>query len=77
MHQRVKCRSGLTGYQCRLHENYADFDEFAHYAETYGLHTRLGYRTPKAAWEANPMIQGSVNPNDFRKVRPPRKKAAV
>ena len=69
MSKRVKCRSGLTGYQCRLRENYRDLEEFVSYAETYGLHTRLGYKTPQAAWKANPMIQGSVDPNDFRKVR--------
>lgn len=49
----------------RLRANYADYEEFEHYSDTYGLHTRLGYKTPQAAWEANPMVKGSVNPEDF------------
>ena len=64
----VKCRSGLRGWQCPLRDNYAEFAEFEQYAETYGLHRRLGYRLPRAAWNANPTIQESVNPSDFRKV---------
>jgi hypothetical protein len=65
----VKCKSGLTGYQCRLQNNYAGLAEFERYAETYGLHSRLGFKTPRAAWDANPTIQGSVEPSDFRKVK--------
>jgi len=67
----VKCKSGLTGYQCRLRANYKGYKEFESYAETYGLHTRLGYKTPRAAWDANPTVQGSVDPSDFRKVKTP------
>lgn len=71
--KRVKCDSGLTGWQCRLQENYADcaepFKAFKAYCRIYGNHRRLGYRSMKAAWEANPVIQGSTNPSDYRKVR--------
>ena len=67
-HGQVKCKSGLRGWQSPLRDNYADFAEFERYAETYGLHRRLGYRSPRAAWNANPTVQGSVNPSDFRKV---------
>ena len=64
----VKCRTGLRGWQSPLLDNYADFAEFERYAETYGLHRRLGYRSPRAAWNANPTVQGSVEPSDFRSV---------
>jgi len=67
--RQVTCQCGLRGWQCRLRENYADFDEFKRYAETYGLHRRLGYSSPRAAWNANPVVQGSVDPSDFRKVK--------
>ena len=67
--RRVRCRSGITGWQCRLRANYADFGEFKQYAEQFGLHTRLGYRTPARAWRSNPVVQGSVVPGDFRRVR--------
>lgn len=67
--RQVKCKSGLTGYQCRLRENYADLDEFERYDRMYGLARRLGYKTAAGAWKANPTIQGSTDPADFRKVK--------
>ncbi len=66
--RRVKCKSGIEGWEAKLQENYSSFSEFESYAEMRGLHTRLGYATPEEAWEANPLVQGSVNPTDFRKV---------
>jgi len=68
MRKQVKCQSGVQGWQCHLQENYPSFGDFQHYAELYGLHTRLGYDSPWEAWRTNPLIQGSVNPTDFRKV---------
>lgn len=65
----VKCKSGLVGWQCHLHKNYADYEDFEFYAELRGLHTRLGYKTPESVWKDNPIVQGSVNPSDFCKVR--------
>jgi hypothetical protein len=58
-------------YVCNLRKNYKDFEEFKAYAEMYGLHVRLGYKTPETAWRFNPRIQGSTNPADFKRV--PRK----
>ena len=70
---KVKCKSGSTGWRQRLQSVYADcadpFEAFKSYAEMYGLHTRLGYKTPAAAWKANPMVEGSTNPSDYRKVK--------
>ena len=57
------------GYRNRLRRNYTSFGEFEAYCEIRGLHTRLGYKSPKTAWRYNPMIEGSVNPSDFRRVR--------
>lgn len=65
---RVRCRSGLFGFQCNLQDNYTNFEEFEACANMYGLHTRLGYKTILGAWKSNPVIQGSVIPDDFRKV---------
>jgi hypothetical protein len=66
--RQVRCQSGLMGWQQRLRTVYASFEEFSSYCEVYGNHTRLGYRTPAGAWRANPMVQGSVNPSDYRRV---------
>ncbi len=65
-------------YRCRLRDNYDnDFEKFDAYAEMYGLHTRLGFETTEEAWEANPMIQGSVIPEDFRVVKPEEMKRST
>lgn len=60
--------TGFQGWQDRLRTNYDTFDSWEKYAELYGLHLKLGFKTPKAAWEANPLIQGSVDPRDFCRV---------
>lgn len=63
------CQSGLTGFQQRLQNRYENFREFKMWSDTYGLHSRLGYRTASQAWHDNPMVQSSVNPSDYRRVR--------
>ena len=73
--KRVICKSGLQGYQEKLRTAYSNFAEFKAYSDTYGLATQLGYKTPEAAWKANPTIQGSIEPSDFRKVKAKPKKA--
>jgi len=64
----VKCKSGLNGWQGRLHEVYVDFSEFEMYCRLYNNHIRLGYKTPATAWRFNPLVQGSVSPSDYQKV---------
>ncbi len=64
----VKCKSGKAGWQCRLQKNYADIEDFKNWAEIYGLHLRLGYKTPESAWKKNPIVQGSTDPADYRKI---------
>jgi hypothetical protein len=67
--KKVMCKSGLWGWQDKLRNMYDDFIEWENYSTTYGLHTRLGYKTPRTAWQANPIIQGSTIPSDFCKVK--------
>jgi len=65
----VTCKSGLRGWQSRLRDNYENsYECWYTYAEMFGLHTRLGFKSIRAAWEANPLIQGSVEPSDFQRV---------
>lgn len=67
--KRVKCKSGIEGWQCRLRENYDNnFEQFDAYDEVYNLSIRLGFKNAEHAWNANPIIQGSTNPLDFRVV---------
>ena len=78
--KQVKCKSGLTGWQDRLRNVYANFEEFESNSEIYGVATRLGYETDadgmaeEKAWNANPIIQGSVEPSDCRIVLDENKK---
>ncbi len=53
-------------YTQRLQTPYDGFEDFKHYAEIYGLDTRLGFASPQEAWDANPVVTGSTNPADFR-----------
>ena len=66
---RVRCKSGLMGWRTRLRNNYENFDEWEGNSDMWGLSMRLGYSNPLRAWNANPIIEGSINPSDFRKVR--------
>lgn len=70
---RVRCDSGIEGYQNRLREDYSSYQEWQYYANMYGLHSRLGFNSPRQTWRKNPLIQGSVVPRDFCRVfRQPR-----
>ncbi len=73
MRYNVKCKSGLRGWEGRLHEVYENFDEFRAYAGVYSTHKRLGFKYIATCWEANPIVQGSVNPSDLRRVREKKK----
>ena len=65
----VRCKSGLMGWRCHLQSLYKSFEEFQGYCGLLGLHTRLKFETPEDAWKVNPLIQGSVNPSDYRRVQ--------
>ena len=65
----VICRSGTKGWQAKLQDAYHNFEEFETYATNFNLAKRLGYKSAKSAWEANPTVQGSVIVGDYRKVR--------
>lgn len=55
-------------WTANLQDSYANRQEWTRYSMMYGLAKRLGFRSAKKAWEANPLIQGSTNPADFRVV---------
>ena len=50
----------------KLRRQYSCFEEFREYSETYGLAARLGFKSARAAWAANPTVQGSTDPRDFK-----------
>ncbi len=67
----VKCKSGIRGWRGRLQDQYDSKQEFLSYDGVYELAKRLGYASAEDAWDANPLVEGSVNPSDFRKVATP------
>lgn len=68
MDKQAQLPSGRTGWRGRLHEVYSSLDEWEAYSEMYGLAERFGYANPHDAWEDNPLLEGSTNPDDSRKV---------
>jgi len=62
----VICQSGLTGWQDHLQNLYDNFEEFKHYSSVHGLLKRLNFATEQEAWDANPLVEGSVEPSDYR-----------
>jgi hypothetical protein len=53
----------------KLQKLYNGFEEFERYAKIYNNHLRLGFKTISGAWKSNPMIQGSTNPADYKRVK--------
>ena len=66
----VDTRKKITEkWVARLSEVYSDFDEFAAYDEIYGLSKKLGFDSTEDAWLTNPKISGSVDPEEYKRVR--------
>jgi len=53
-------------WKARLQSVYDSKEEWLAYSDIYGLAKRLGYSDPHQVWEENPMVQGSVNPKDYK-----------
>ena len=61
----IKTKSGAVGWQKRLREEFSNFSEFRWMSRSYKLAQRLGFASPEEAWNANPLVQGSANPEDY------------
>jgi hypothetical protein len=70
-------KSGIKKWSDRLQNVYTDFAEFLHYNQIYNLAARLGYETGQEAWLANPLVEGSVIPEDYRARSHPSAETAV
>lgn len=53
----------------KLQKQYKSFEEFEVFDEIYNLSNRLGFASAEEAWEANPQIQGSSDPADYKVVK--------
>lgn len=61
----IKFRSLNEMWSGPLRDEYTDFEEFEAYDEMYNLSGRLGFDSAEEAWEANPVVKGSTDPNDY------------
>ena len=66
--KRVICKSGIEGWQGKLHNVFDSYEEFDACSDTYGLSKRIGYKSSEEAWEDNPIIQGSIVPSDYKRI---------
>lgn len=70
---RVRCRSGLMGWRARLRNIHKSLSSLESAERCYGFARRIGLREDSCKamlklWERNPIIEGSVNPSDLRRV---------
>lgn len=63
--KRAICKSGLTGWQARVRDNWSSLEELKGYDENYDIAGRLGYESAEELWDENPIVQGSTNPSDL------------
>jgi hypothetical protein len=61
----------------KLRNNYSSFGEWKEYSDIYGLAKRIGFESALAAWDTNPTIQGSVNPEDFKIIKSTKQKLGI
>ncbi len=66
--KKIITKTGYVGWQERLQMVYKNYEEFCYFARVYNIHERLGFHTIKGCWHSNPLVQGSTNPKDFRRV---------
>ena len=49
----------------RVQESYPSLEELEAYDQIYGIARRCGFGSAKELWDADPLIKGSVNPEEF------------
>ena len=67
--KRIKTKSGLSGWQERLHKVYHNYEEFVWYCENYGIHKQLGFKSIKRCYNANPLMSGTVVPGQLKRIK--------
>lgn len=66
--KKIDKKNNLTEmWKEKLQKNYDnDYNQFVEYDKIYNIAKRLGFKSAQEAWKANPLIQGSTNPNDLK-----------
>ncbi len=55
----------VANWVMHVQESYPSLEELESYDEIYGIAKRCGFNSAKELWLADPLIKGSVNPEDF------------
>jgi len=63
---RCRLKSKMMGWRQRLQTLYPSYEQWKHYSELYGLAQRLGFKSTKSAYNANPIIEGGLHNSDFQ-----------
>jgi len=58
----------MKTWKAKVQDTYSSLDELVGYDGIYGVAERCGFDNPVEMWEENPMIGGSVNPQDFGRI---------
>jgi hypothetical protein len=67
----VASKLAKVDWKARLQDNYdGDFEQFQAYDDIYAIAKRLGFPDAESAWQANPEIGGSTDPNDLQVIDP-------
>lgn len=61
--------SRANPWKASVRSTYGSLEELRSYDRNYGIVERLGYRSAKELWDDNPIIGGSVHPEDLRVMR--------
>jgi hypothetical protein len=63
---RCRLKSNMMGWRQRLQTLYSNYGQWKNYSDTYGLAKRLGFKSAKDAYDANPIIEGGLYDSDFQ-----------
>ena len=58
-------------WKMRVHKVYKTFEDLKAYDEMFGIAKRAGFKSAQALWDENPILHGSVYPEDFGVEKPP------
>lgn len=59
----------MKTWKARLRKVYSSLEDLKAYDRVYGIAYRLGFTSAEDAWKVNPVIGGSVHPEDCKVVK--------
>jgi len=69
MNKKEQVKLSKMTWKMRVRNAYDSFEELKIYNEVYNIASRCGYTSCEEMWEENPIIGGSIHPEDFGLVK--------